>query len=50
MYAAPARDVWGDDDAAWIECMIQCGMDEGFQDAVMDPRFRAIRLRETCAF
>ncbi|KAJ6780419.1 hypothetical protein PWT90_02306 [Aphanocladium album] len=42
--------VWGEDDAVWRECMAKCGMSDEMQDAIMDPAFREVRLRETCEF
>lgn len=42
--------IWGDDDQAWITAMTKAGLDEATQEAIMDPRFRDVRLRENCEF
>lgn len=42
------NDVWGDDDGAWIDCMQKHGIATELQDAVMDPRFKQLRLTCTC--
>ncbi|RBR24385.1 uncharacterized protein FIESC28_02875 [Fusarium coffeatum] len=41
-------DVWGDDDAAWIRWMQKHGIATELQDAIMDTRFKQLRLTRTC--
>ncbi|RFN50832.1 hypothetical protein FIE12Z_4908 [Fusarium flagelliforme] len=43
-------DVWGDDDAVWIQWMQKHGIAAELQDAIMDPRprFKQLRLTRTC--
>lgn len=50
IYAKQKEDAWGPDDNAWTDCMNTMGLAPGFQRAIMDPAFRAIRLRQTCTF
>lgn len=44
------EDVSGYDDAAWFALMRQNGVNCQLQDAIMDPRFKDIRLTESCQF
>ncbi|KAJ4013758.1 hypothetical protein NW752_005469 [Fusarium irregulare] len=41
-------DVWGDDDTAWTRWMQQHGIATELQNAIMDPRFKQLRLTRTC--
>ncbi|UZP34941.1 hypothetical protein NXS19_002757 [Fusarium pseudograminearum] len=43
-----SNDIWIDDDSAWIRCMEHWGIATEMQDAIMDKRFKRIRLTRTC--
>ena len=44
------KDVDGDDDAKWRQCLDQCGIDTAVQEAIMDPKYKNIRLTNSCLF
>ncbi|KAF5633929.1 uncharacterized protein FTJAE_6915 [Fusarium tjaetaba] len=41
-------DVWEDDNSAWFRHMEQCGIATELQQSIMDPRFKDMRLTDTC--
>ncbi|OBS28308.1 hypothetical protein FPOA_02249 [Fusarium poae] len=43
------EDVYIDDDSAWFHCMEHWGIASQMQDAIMDRRFKRLRLTRTCA-
>ncbi|KAF5002044.1 hypothetical protein FGRMN_655 [Fusarium graminum] len=47
-HAGYSNDVWQDDCVAWVGCMQHWGIANELQEAIMDPRFKYIRLTGTC--
>ncbi|CAG8018207.1 unnamed protein product [Penicillium nalgiovense] len=45
-----ALDTCEDDDAQWFHCMELYGISNELREAIMDPKFRQIRLTESCKF
>ncbi|KAJ5343872.1 uncharacterized protein MYU51_002241 [Penicillium brevicompactum] len=45
-----APDTSDEDDLAWLQCLTQYGMDTEFTNAIMDSKFRQIRLTQSCKF
>ncbi|KAF0645731.1 hypothetical protein FPSE5266_00217 [Fusarium pseudograminearum] len=43
-----SNDIWIDDDSAWIRCMEHWGIATEMQDAIMDQRFKRLRMTRTC--
>ncbi|CAG8391456.1 unnamed protein product [Penicillium salamii] len=43
-------DTCDDNDSAWVECLDKYGMSNEFMQAIMDTKFRHIRLTKTCKF
>lgn len=44
------RDVSGDNDAEWKDCMDACGISVETQDAIMDPHFTYLRRSNSCFY
>ncbi|KXG50745.1 uncharacterized protein PGRI_045120 [Penicillium griseofulvum] len=49
-YIRNFSDTCEDNDATWFHCMNQYGINTELQQAIMDPKFRHIRLIGTCKF
>ncbi|KAG8670577.1 hypothetical protein FPOAC2_09942 [Fusarium poae] len=47
-HASYSNDIWLDDDAGWIDCMRQKGIATELQQAIMDPKFKYMRMTGTC--
>ncbi|QUC18130.1 uncharacterized protein UV8b_02371 [Ustilaginoidea virens] len=45
-----AQDVYDDDDSPWFEYMARCGINGELQEAIMDPRFKNVRLTNSCLY
>ncbi|KAJ5598451.1 hypothetical protein N7537_008535 [Penicillium hordei] len=43
-------DTGAENDAEWFHCMNLYGINHELQEALMDPKFRSIRLTESCKF
>ncbi|EKJ79532.1 hypothetical protein FPSE_00217 [Fusarium pseudograminearum CS3096] len=43
-----SNDVWIGDDTVWIRCMEHWGIATEMQDAIMDQRFKRLRMTRTC--
>lgn len=43
-------DTWSDQDSEWFDCLDDYGLAVEAQSAIMDPRFRELRLTNTCSF
>ncbi|PHH80950.1 hypothetical protein CDD80_5160 [Ophiocordyceps camponoti-rufipedis] len=44
------NNTWSEDDGLWYECMDYMGLSTEFQQAIMDPDFRTIRLSQSCYY
>lgn len=42
-------DTDSEDDAEWVNCMNTYGLSKEFQDAILDPHFKYLRLSDSCA-
>ncbi|CAG7940323.1 unnamed protein product [Penicillium salamii] len=49
-YLETQPDTCDENDSAWLECLDRYGMSNEFTSAIMDTKFRHIRLTETCQF
>ncbi|KAJ6181206.1 hypothetical protein N7519_011667 [Penicillium mononematosum] len=49
-YINSSLDTCEDDDDQWLHCMNLYGINCEFQEAIMDPKFRHIRLTESCKY
>lgn len=44
------NNTWSEDDGLWYECMDHIGLSTEFQQAIMDPDFRTLRLSQSCYY
>ncbi|CAI7569245.1 unnamed protein product [Penicillium discolor] len=49
-YLDSATDTCDDDDSAWLDCLDKYGMSTELTHAIMDTKFRHIRLTQSCKF
>ncbi|KAJ4227186.1 hypothetical protein NW759_004555 [Fusarium solani] len=48
-YISSSLDTGSEDDDEWINCMNTYGLSMEFQDAILDPLFKYLRLSDSCA-